>query len=144
MAIDITSDFIKGQPKEDTVRDFYCALGQAISTWQSVESALLEVLRAATDPQVPGALNAAFHSLQFNGQLIATDAAVQFALRCNVYTLALTNRWDALRTKLDNKQKRRNALVHFAAYNEPQQTREHEKVYLEPNFTDTRYGRYWG
>jgi hypothetical protein len=42
-------------------------------------------------------------------------------------------------TRISNQLKTRDALPHLAVYTAAQEKNEHEKVYLEPSFTDTRY-----
>ena len=44
-----------------------------------------------------------------------------------------------LRKRINSNLDTRNALAHFTAYVAPQHKREHEKIFLEPAWTDTRH-----
>jgi hypothetical protein len=98
-------------PGEKREREFYAALGEAISAWQGVEAALFRVHLAVIGPRNPGALAAAFHQMQtFNMKLQATDMAVRYALLGNEEIIC---EWESLVKKMNKKNERRNHLAHF-------------------------------
>jgi hypothetical protein len=142
MVKDITQEIFEGQPKQETVAAFYQALAQAITLWQRVEMAMLEIAEIAVGPKLPGALAASFHSLQHTqSQLHFTDAALRFWFLKHVpLSTELQTEWvDNLFGKIIDKLQRRNELAHFSVMVIAQRKIEHEKIILTPAFTDTRY-----
>jgi hypothetical protein len=129
------------------VSDFYQKLAEALTAWQRVEWAMHEICRAAIHAGLPGALSAGFHGLEHTAaQIRFTDAAVNFWCTAQCATDSQA-KWQGdknlpdtgLTRQINNQLRTRNALAHFAVYTEAQKKIEHEKVYLEPSFTDTRY-----
>jgi hypothetical protein len=147
MARDIAEEIFNGEPKSETVAEFYQALAQALTTWQMVERAMLIIAQNAIRPEIPGSFMAAFHSLQHTAsQLRMTNAALNFWFTATArISSPLKDEWGGqtgkggLFKKINKCLDTRNSLAHFSAYVEPQNHREHEKIYLEPAATDMRY-----
>jgi hypothetical protein len=141
MARDITEEVIRGQPSDETLTKFYLTLARALTMWQRVELALHEISRIAIHPELPGAFSAAFHSLQHTqSQLRMTEAAVTYWCGARLpWSRPIKGQWDELYKRFDKCLGTRNHLAHFSVYVAPQKPREHEKLYLEPAVTDTRF-----
>jgi hypothetical protein len=147
MTRDISQEVFRGRPSDKTVADFFQAIGQSLTLWQRVEFAMLEIAKVAIHPEMPGAFMAAFHAVQHTqSQLRMTSAAVEFWFSAEpALSVPLKTQWfgesgrKGLHKKIDNHLSTRNAIAHFSTYVEAQTPIEHEKIYLEPSMTDTRY-----
>jgi hypothetical protein len=112
------------------------AVGQALTSWSRVETALYELFQSAIQPQHPGACGCAFHALQtFRPKLAAVDAALLFRLHGNATLLA---EWDKLRTRLGNQSQNRNHCAHFAVNVYFNEKNKSKRVMLEPLMMDYR------
>src|SRR5204863_4296997 len=128
------------------ITKFYSTLGEAVSTWQLVEGALYKVYEKSINPQTPGAAACGFHALQsFNVKLMATDAAVRFAIvnkaevlgaRLDESTQKLLDEWDTLHDRANTKSQQRNAFVHFSTFISFTEKRENDKIRLRPQIYD--------
>jgi hypothetical protein len=139
---DVAEAFFKGQPKPETVAEFYQSLAASITMWQRVEFGVVEIALVAVKPELPGAFLAADHAPQHTrSQINMTDAALQFWFECyRPRSEDLQKEWDdRLLKRLNKCLHRRNALVHFSAFCEPGEKIEHEKMYLQPALSDTRH-----
>jgi hypothetical protein len=127
---ELTQAIFPDYPNQEQIITFYSTLGQAVSAWQLVESALYVVYEKSTKPQIQGAASCGFHAIQtFNIKLIVTDAAVRFyLLKCQ----ECLPEWELLYKKSDTKSAQRNKLVHFSTYIMYSEKNENDKIRLEP------------
>lgn len=121
-------------PETEQINEFYQAHSRAITTWQLVIDGLLEIYRAAVEPQLPGALHASFHALQhFGRQLALTNGALQFTL----HEHPLLTTWEKnLYRRANEKSQRRNHLTQYTLYVETDEASKNDRVYLEPAIGD--------
>lgn len=141
MVRDISEEIFTGQPKPETLANFYQTLARATIQWQRVEMALHRIALAAILPTIQGAFSAGFCALEHTAaQLRLADAAVQFWCTARpTRSASLQDRWDKLHKRINRELKCRNRLAHFTVYVAAQNEREHEKIFLEPTFVDTRF-----
>ena len=128
-------------PSPEQVKEFFEAVGIAMSAWQLVEQALHLIFERSTVPARPGAAACAFHTLLFRSKLESADAAVRFALLSAEESKIpiLTEEWAKLRKKTAKRNKARNNFAHFQTftyYDEPTKLR---RVRLQPVVFDFRY-----
>ena len=77
----LNNQLFESYADEAQQRDFFAALGRALSGWQFVESALYLVHEAAILPAIPSAFAASFHQVQtFRLKLQITDMALRACL----------------------------------------------------------------
>jgi len=139
----VTKQMFPYYPDLEQIKEFYCALGMAISTWQHVEAALFLTFDRAVVPGLQGAAASAFHALQHTqSKLNATDAAVQFALlqeADHARREVLLREWQVIRRKVNNRLERRNHLAHFEVVTYYEEPRAEDKIRLIPMAFDFRY-----
>lgn len=128
---------------------FHAALGSAISSWQSVESALARVYDAAILPLAPDAAMAAFHQIQtFKMKLQTTDLAVRCILLkhekakhpvAKPHLPEIAPEWTKLYKRMEDKSQRRNELAPFFVYIVYNKRSKNERIRLRPQLHDTRF-----
>lgn len=94
---------------KDRQREFYEAVGRAVTVWQMVESRLLEIYVALIRPRQPFAAMASFNSvMSLNARLTMLMSAADEAL--NETGAELLKK---LISKIKKKSKQRNLLAHY-------------------------------
>ena len=98
-----------------TLRDFYVAVGHAVTSWQDVELWLEQVFRVvvagAHDSRAAGA---AFYAVvNFRTKLEMTSAAIEFGLDDD-----WQEKWGTLERSLKGASEQRNWIVHYRLFQE--------------------------
>jgi hypothetical protein len=101
---------------DEEKREFYAALGKAITEWGGVEDHLYMVLQNCLRPADHTTIAAVFYAIEnFRSKLGAVNAAVAIALAGSVHLAA----WDKIATAITRKINRRNALAHHQVLIDP-------------------------
>jgi hypothetical protein len=138
----LTRQMFPNYPDQKQIKEFYQAIGIALTAWQMVESALYLIFERSIVPKRPGSAGCAFHAPQHSKtQLAMADAAVRFAFFSadEEKRNDLIERWDKLRRKVDKKLTIRNHFAHFHAMTYFDQQIENERILLEPGIYDFRF-----
>lgn len=127
--------------KDEETRQFYHALGLAISRWQQVEVSLGQIFcclligpARSGDATKPKAANAAYYAaLNFNVKLAMTHFA--FQMHSGRMPKALRDEWKSLHNRIGKRAKERNELVHFIV-GQISPPKKGFRIFLFPNFLD--------
>lgn len=116
-------------PVTEGERDFYAALGWAMTQWQDVEYALALISDAlAGGPQASGGREPARRPIGFETRLDAVDAAAQAALEGR-----RLETWNRLYKKLSDQASVRDELLHFSViHTDPGRSRDGYPMHLQP------------
>jgi hypothetical protein len=130
-------------PEEE--KEFYMAIGKAITQWQEVEGKLAMIFSASmsgnqrTEKMHNAYANAAFHTvLNFETKLGMTNSAIEMAHFSLGYTdLKMLEAWHPLFNRASRRAKRRNELAHFQMHYDWNR-KPGRRYYLRPNTMDMR------
>lgn len=111
-------------------REFYEALGRAISQWAMVEDAIYHTFRTIIDPGDWVGAAAAFHAvINANTKLDMIDAAISVSKK----HAARHDDWITLHNKIRKRSSRRAKLAHWTVIqNSAEATDGGALIYLEP------------
>jgi hypothetical protein len=103
------------QPKDADDKEFYAAIGHALSLWQAVEEVYFQILKDLIRPKNLEGLAAVYYSLSGGGQtrLQIVDAAAEQMLSARPQLL---KEWKSLHKAAKNASTKRNELAHLSVF----------------------------
>jgi|SRR5208282_3149489 len=124
----------------DETQEFYTALGKALTQWQSVEAHLGFIFVSVVNNRNQLGANAAFHTVtSFDTRLKMTD----YAITAEFQNTRALNAWKPLFKRANDRNLRRNQLVHFSVECDPKR-RAGYRIRLRPSIFDVRASLRWG
>lgn len=130
---------------EEEEREFYAALGKAITQWQAIEEWLAMIFASAVGKQSADVTaNAALHAvINFNTKLAMTSTAIEMLAFLSTFERPpgtespMLMEWTTLRTRCEKRSGRRNELAHFAMERDDKRKPGY-RYRLQPNIIDMR------